>query len=285
MTVQSQVPRPFTHRVFVDFSGDDGDSRTPGSSQWLTVSWVISEEGHIRFNEGIVLQMKNIIGCKAGNELKYRSLKRHRKKEDCLDLLAQLKVKVVLMCVEKRSITEQDMRDPGTKHLVAILHTLPFGRVIRVLPDTPEPYFQLVMDEVSWRSCEADIIVSFKQDMGLDWSQARPDWLRFAKSGGDLMIQLADVLAGVATEYMETLPAQRPPCRQVCQPHNRIIPCRYVRKGLPVGQIRLLRKIWPLLAMGADGKVWDTGLIMRPPTIEWPFMFLHCLRPRTGTKR
>jgi len=31
-------PKPFTHKVFVDFSGDDGDPSKPGSSKVISMA-------------------------------------------------------------------------------------------------------------------------------------------------------------------------------------------------------------------------------------------------------
>jgi hypothetical protein len=60
--------RPFTHRIYTDFSGDDGDPKTPGASKCLCGAWILSAEDDIEFNEGIVLQIKKLVGSKKNNK-------------------------------------------------------------------------------------------------------------------------------------------------------------------------------------------------------------------------
>jgi len=44
-----------------------------------------------------------------------------------------------------------------------------------------EVYFQLVFDEIGWAGCREEIRELFRSNPRLDWRNARPDWLRFAK--------------------------------------------------------------------------------------------------------
>jgi hypothetical protein len=49
--MENKELRPFTHRIYTDFSGDDGDTNTPGASKCLCGAWILSAEEDIRFNE------------------------------------------------------------------------------------------------------------------------------------------------------------------------------------------------------------------------------------------
>lgn len=183
--------RPFTHRIYVDFSGDDGDPRTPGASASITAAWVICRHDAIRDNQGIVLAIKKLIGCKPRDNLRYRALRTHSKRRQALSLLSGLKGKVILIPVVKKHIKEEQYRNPKTKRLVSILHTLPLHRVFDDLRgEEDDPYIQLILDEVGWGQCKAEVSSQFHADEGLDWSRARPDWVLFAKSGSNLMLQL-----------------------------------------------------------------------------------------------
>src|SRR5690606_23514729 len=46
------------------------------------------------FNRQLMLEAKKIIGCKSRDELKYSTLKRHPKKQQVLNTLGRLKIKV-----------------------------------------------------------------------------------------------------------------------------------------------------------------------------------------------
>lgn len=269
--------RPFTHRIYVDFSGDDGDPRTPGASRCICIAWVASAENDLRHNEGMVLQIKKVIGCAASANLRYRSLRRHRLKKEALALLSQLKVSAVVVPVLKERIREEELRNPRTKKLVDLIHYFPLSRLIDYITQTyPDIYFQLVFDRVGWRGCEEDIQNSFKQDKELDWGRARPDWLLFAKSGSNLMLQLADIIAGLAREYVEDLRSRRlPPCI-VCWlkgPHD----CGYKRNRRGAGKTSLMRILYPFLIRDGSGKAWEEGFVIRPPGVERDYLFVDCL--------
>jgi len=269
--------RPFTHRIYVDFSGDDGDPRKAGASKCICIAWVMSSESDISYNENIVLQIKKLISCKPDAELKYKSLRRHRRKKDALALLCHLKVKAVVVSVLKPRIAEEELRDPRTKRLVNLIHYFPLSRLLDYIGGThPDLYFQLVFDQVGWRGCQDNILDSFKQDTELDWSQARPDWLLFTKSGGKLMLQLADIIAGLTREYIETLQGQKlPPCLAcwLKGKHG----CSYKRKGKAVGQAKLMRILYPLLIRDKEGEAWETGFVVRPPGADRDYLFIDCL--------
>ncbi len=269
--------RPFTHRIYVDFSGDDGDPRTPGASRCICIAWVASAENDLYHNEGIVLQIKKVIGCRANAELKYKSLRRHRLKREALDLLTQLKISAVVVPVLKERITDEELRNPRTKKLVDLIHYFPLSGLINHIEQTyPDSYFQLVFDQVGWRGCEEDIRNSFKQDAGLDWERARPDWLLFAKSGSKLMLQLADIIAGLAREYVEDLLSRKlPPC-VVCW-LKRTYDCSYKRNRKKVGKASLMQILYPLLIQNESGKVWEKGFVVRPPAVVRDFLFVDCL--------
>lgn len=269
--------RPFTHRVYVDFSGDDGDPRTPGASRCVCIAWVASAESNLYHNKGVVLQIKKVIGCRATDNLRYKSLRRHRLKKEALNLLTQLKVSAVVVPVLKERITDEELRNPRTKKLVDLIHYFPLSSLLNHITETyPDIYFQLIFDQVGWRGCEEDIQNSFKQDTELDWKRARPDWLRFTKSGSNLMLQLADIIAGLGREYVEDLQTRKlPPCL-VCWLKG-TYDCSYKRNRKKVGKTSLLRILYPLLIRNESGKVWERGFVVRPPGVHRDYLFVDCL--------
>lgn len=269
--------RSFTHRIYVDFSGDDGHYNTPGSSQCICIAWVLSNEEYLDHNRSVVLKIKKAIGCDPKHELKYKTLRRHKNREIALRILSQLKVKVVIIPVFKRYISEQELRDPHTKKLVDLLHTFPLERFFPYMRTVnPKSYFQLIFDEVSWSGCPDDIIEDFKNNQNLDWGQARSDWLLFAKSHSNLMIQLADIISGVGREFADGLIGRAlPPC-PTCVGKRKMQHCPYKLGRLKIPGESLLHTLQPLL-LRKEGECFEQGFVVRPPNRTKYFRFVDCL--------
>jgi len=243
------------------------------------MAWVTSREEDIRLNEGIILAMKKTLGCKPGDELKYRSIRRHLRKMEVLDHLRNARVEVILSPILKADIKELELKDPRTKRLVVLMHEFPMSALMRnVGRDSPEMYFQLVFDEISWQGCQERIKKEFETRLKADWSTVRRDWLVFLKSGSSAMLQMADVFAGMGREYVEsTLVRTLPPC-PVCWVKNRKLGCAHRRQAKPVGTSGLLRRLMPHLATGADGRVLEAGFLVRPPHVRMRYLFVDCLK-------
>lgn len=268
--------REFTYRIYSDFSGDDGDPRKPGASRNLCIAWIISAENDIWHNQGIVLDVKRIIGCRKNAELKYKSLRRNPRKAEALASLSQAKLKVIIAPVLKDRVREEELRNPRTKRLVNLLHYFPAGAFLEYFAlEHPDIYFQLVFDEIGWMGCEDGIREYFLKDKRLDWTVSRPDWLLFTKSGSSLMLQLADIFAGLGREYIDSLQdVVLPPCT-VCSIKGRK-KCTNIRQGKNVGQTRLMYILYPLLLKDASGTAWDRGFFIRPPVVKREYMFIDC---------
>ncbi|MBU2009777.1 MAG: hypothetical protein KJ624_08100 [Chloroflexi bacterium] len=268
--------RPFTHRIFSDFSGDDGDPGVAGASRTLCITWVITKEEDIWHNQGVVLGIKRTIGCRPDAELKYRSLRHHPSRRKALALLSEAKVEVILVPVFKERVKEEDLKDPKTKRLVSLIHYVPIGPFSEKFFKRSDTYFQLVFDEVGWAGCEEAIRAQFQRDKRLDWKKARADWLLFTKSGSSLMLQLADVIAGLGREYVESLLGQRLPTCVVCWLKG-VRACSYIKAGRSVGRASLMRLLYPLLLKDDGGKAWESGFTTRPPGVQRDYLFIDCL--------
>jgi hypothetical protein len=271
--------RPFTHRVYVDFSGDDGDPSKPNSSKVISMAWVLSSVQDIQHNEDLVLKMKKLIGCGPKDEIKYRSIRRHRKKMELLTILTKVKVKLLVLVVLKERVKDAGFRDPRTKRLVDYIHYFPISRFInaKALPPYPEAWFQLVFDEIGWAGCQDAIRRFYDDDKNIIWDADKdPDSLLFGKSGAILMLQLADIFAGMMREYIEGLRERNlPPCH-VCH-IKEIRDCSYKRKRLTVGWAELMKIVYPLLISRSDGIKIDVGFMIRPPEVQYNYLFIDCL--------
>lgn len=270
---------PFTHKIFVDFSGDDGDPSKPNSSKVTSMAWVLSSVQDIWHNEGIVLQMKKLIGCKPKDEIKYRSIRRHPKKMELLTTLTRAKVRLLILLVLKESVKDESFRDPKTKRLVDYIHYFPISRFITTgtLPPYPESWFQLIFDEVGWAGCEDEIRRFYKNDENIIWdADEDPDSILFGKSGAILMLQLADIFAGMMREYIENLNEREvPPCH-ICAIKG-IRDCSHKRKHLTVGRAELMKIIYPFLIERSKRTKIDVGLMIRPPEVQRRYLFIDCL--------
>lgn len=271
--------KPFTHRIYVDFSGDDGDYKKQGSSRCICIAWVASAEEDIHHNEGMVLKIKKIIKCRPKDEIKYTSLRRHFSKKEALQLLNQLKINVVVIAVLKERIKDETLKNPKTKKLVDLIQTFPLHWLIDpIMKEHPDMYFQLIFDRVGWGGCEKDILRIFKEDENLGWGKERPDWLVFTKSGSQLMLQLADIVAGLSREYVESLQGQKLPACTVCATKGKPDrPCKYRLGKLLLPSAELMKLLYPLLLKNEQGKAWEHGFAIRPPAACREYKFVDCI--------
>lgn len=273
--------RPYTHRLFVDFSGDDGRPGNGNSSEVISMAWVLSADSDIRHNEDVVLEMKRKLGCHPRDELKYKGIKRQerRKRASILGELANARVKVLSLVVLKRAIQEEVLRDPKTKLLLQFIHHFPVTRFFDTgaIPPEPEARFQMVFDQVSWTGCQAEIRRLFANDSGILWDAERDTGsLLFGNSRSILMLQMADVFAGMMRDYFESLPVARPRCR-ACM-GKRCGDCGWLRGGIPVGNMRLLRLGYNhFLSFQDNGRKLDVGVLVRPPEAQLDYQFVDCL--------
>lgn len=268
------MPMPdFTDRIYVDFSGDDGDPRKAGASKCICMAWVLSKEEDIYYNQGIILSIKKTIGARKDAELKYTSLKRHKYKAKALELLSKARIQLLLVPVLKARLSNEELQNPRNKRLITLIHDFPLNRFLdNFARASYKAYFQLIFDEIGWAGCQEGITQLFKSNSRLDWKNARPDWLRFSKSESNLMLQLADVIAGMGYEYMDGLQEVRlPPC-QVCWLKGKSR-CRL----LPNRNKNLLDIFYPWLLKNNSGLVWETGFVVRPPVACRDYMFVDCL--------
>ncbi len=271
----------FTHRVYVDFSGDMGDPRTEGTTKTVCIAWVLTAEGDRWHNEGMVGEMKRVIGCKQGDELKYRSLRRHPRKDEALRCLKEARAGAVVVPVLKERLREEELRDPSTRKLALLLHHFPLDVIFRHLGETvaqeelPGLLLQLVFDQVTWADFRQQVVRRLEEEHHVVWSIPPAESVRFENSRRSLMLQLADVIAGLAREYVEGLEGIRlPPC-QFCWVKGKPMRPRACTMK-PVGSAKLMNVLRPLL-LDKNGDVWERGFLVRPPAVRYEYWFVDCV--------
>ena len=271
----------FTHRVYVDFSGDMTDPRTEGATKTVCIAWVLTAEEDRWHNEGMVGEMKQVIGCKQEDELKYRSLRRHPRRHEALACLKQARVGVVVVPVLKERVREEELRDPSTRKLALLLHHFPLEVIFQHLRETvaqdewPGLLLQLVFDQVTWADFRQQVVRRLEEEHGIVWRIPPEQSVRFDNSKKSLMLQLADIVAGLAREYVESLESVRlPPCHICWVKGKRVRP--RVCDMRPVGNAALM-KILHALLLKKDGEVWERGLLVRPPAVRYEYGFVDCV--------
>lgn len=272
----------FTHRIYVDFSGDTGDPQTEGASKVICIAWVLTTEEDRRYNEIIVLEMKRVIGCKPEDEIKYRSIRRHPRKQEALAYLDQAKVALVIVPVLKERVREERLRDPTTQELAILLHHFPLDRIFDYVEETTpsdelsEVLLQLVFDQVSWSGFREEIVHRLQTEHKIAWRVPTEQCVKFLDSKRYPMLQLADLLAGLGREYIESVDrTQLLPC-QLCWSKGKPLYHRGCKKK-PIGNGHLMKLLYSLLIKERDGKAFERGFIARPPTIAYQYWFVDCI--------
>ncbi len=273
----TEVKAKFTHRVYVDFSGDLGDPKVAGSSKTVCIAWVLTSEEDRKHNEKVLMDIKKSIGCKPEAEIKYRSLRRHPKRDQALAQLTNLKVGVVLVTVFKGVTASKTL----TSREIAIeIHGFPWDRINKhlsetVLPDEqPNICVQLVFDQVGWINFKEELVSKFEQEVIF---RVPPDEsIKFLDSKRTPLLQLADIIAGMGRDYVENIDSSDLRFCQVCWAKGRAYPHQHCRKG-NLRRNKLLDTLYLMLLKDPHGKVFERGLISRPPELSQRFWFIDCV--------
>jgi len=247
----------------------------------VCIAWVVTAEEDRRHNEGTVVEMKRAIGCRQADELKYRSLRRHPKKHEALACLGRAKIGAVVVPVLKDRVRDEELRDPTTRKLAVVLHHFPLEMIFDHLRETtPEDrlsglVLQLVFDQVGWDGFRDEIVLRLQKEHQIVWRVPPEESVKFENSRNSLMLQLADIVAGLAREYVEGLRGvQLPPCR-ICWVRGRRVPARGCNLR-PVGDGTLMQVLHPLLLRNSDG-VLERGFVVRPPAARVEYCFVDCV--------
>lgn len=212
----------YDYTMFVDASGDDGFKFENGSTKCYVAAALTIRKEDIPHNLDILTQIKQIIGCKPADEVKYSRIRRHKYGNSALSLLRDLRGAVSCQIVFKKEVDKA--KYVGNKKMSIICHmmalrSLRSGKfneedkvlvVIDRMKQTEEKPLKELMDE-GWgsnsdKSCGFDII------------------FRDSKDSNFLLLQIADLLCGAIREHFEQYESQEdmlyfakkcPPCYSV----------------------------------------------------------------------
>lgn len=198
-------PNNFDYIMYVDASGDDGFKFDHGSTTCYTAAALLVNQENISHNLEILGRIKSILGCKQTDEIKYSRVRRHRRGDEALSLLRDIRGQLSCYVVFKKEV------DPeiyiGNKILSVVCHRMalnsidvyPFEEGSRVLiaidrmkQTEEEPLRELLNDTKESEQRNFDVKTVFRD----------------SKDANFLLIQIADLLCGSLREHFEQYETQ-----------------------------------------------------------------------------
>lgn len=193
-------PNKFDYIMYVDASGDDGFKFDYNSSICYAAAALLVKQEDIPHNLDILNQIKELLGCKPTDEVKYSRVRRHKNGKKALSLLTNIRGTLSCYVVFKKEV------DPGqyigNKSLSIVCHcmalhsidTYSFDSGSKVLiaidrmKQTEEaPIKELLDDDSKKNHRNFDVSVVFRD----------------SKDANFLLIQIADLLCGSIREHFE----------------------------------------------------------------------------------
>ncbi len=259
------IPSGYTHFVFADFSGDTGVVK--GSTASMVYSWVIVERDQYETVESLIFQAKRLISMKASEEIKYRTVRRHRNRDSILDLLVGAPVRIIIFYVLKS----------GEERVlpVEVGNAFPIESILKWI-ETANSHspteVQIVIDQTKWQHTDTLIRSILTGDGSVDDKD-----LVFGQSGSLEILQYADIVAGYFREFLEGLTARGvPPCH-LCQIKLTPQYCRLHRKGFSHPGMKRFRQWFQLLRDDVNGSRFIDGYWTIPAERAKDYRFLDCI--------
>ena len=233
----------------------------------MVYSWVIVERDQYRIVESLVFQAKRLISMKASEEIKYRTVRRHRNRDKVLDLLVGAPVRISIVYVLK--VGEEGVLPVEVGNAFPIKSML--GWIGAVNPRSPTKV-QIVIDQTKWQHTDTLTRGILTGDGAVD-----DEDLVFGQSGSLEILQYADIVAGYFREFLEGLTASGvPPCR-MCQIKHTPQNCRLHRKGFNHPGMKRFRQWFQLLRDDVNGRRFIEGYLTVPAERAKDYRFLDCI--------
>lgn len=194
----------YDYIMFVDASGDDGFKFDKGSSTCYTVASILINSSDLQHNLSILDGIKSIIGAKPEHELKYTKLRRSRRFNDIANLLTNIKGTIYThTCLKEDLVNDQTFSDTESKALAQFTHTFPIERAIEHFKNINlfplKPKVLIVVDVM--KKVEMDGVSNL---VSAEIDGVVPDLIfRDSKDKNFLLIQLADIIAGMTRNFIE----------------------------------------------------------------------------------
>lgn len=261
--------------VYLDASGDSGFKFGAGSTRTFTIAALVEHESHTEQNKALVSDAKRIIGCNPRNELKYVTLKKHRKKWEVLSVLSGIQADLMIVSVVKERLEKKSTTfvNAGWQSLAvefALRHVAERARVSRaeVWADATNTDIERLIQKYVDHGCNSH--------RG-EFAEMISD-VRFPSSDSVRMIQAADIFAGAGAEFIEAnIDAKLcGHCPLPIQLQRRRGKCARVKLRKKIRKLDLYDLMLPMLARTDSGSIFGAGLYVSPEPERW--FILDCAK-------
>lgn len=199
-------PSKYDYVMYVDASGDDGFKFEKDSSSCYCAAALLVKQEDIPHNLAILEQIKKIVGCKATDEVKYSKVRRNRRSPEALELLKDIKGRMSCFVTFKKELAKEEIPTNGSKELSIICHIMALES-IKYFDFMANDRVLIAIDRM--KNTEEVPLENFIHDK-LFTTRQQPDQhfshevlFRDSKDSEYLLIQIADLLAGIVREHFE----------------------------------------------------------------------------------
>ncbi len=233
----------------------------------MVYSWVVVERDQYKTVESLIFQAKRLINMKASEEIKYRTVRRHKNRDRVLDLLVGAPVRISIVYVLKSG--EEGVLPVEVGNAFPIKSMLEWIETVN--PHSPTKV-QIVIDQTKWQHTD-----TLTRDILTGDGAVNDEDLVFGQSGSLEILQYADIVAGYFREFLERLTASGvPPCR-MCLIKHKPQNCRLHRRGFNHPGMKMFRQWFHLLLDDADGRRFLEGYYTVPVDRSKDYRFLDCI--------
>ncbi len=193
----------YDYLMFVDASGCDGVQFDNGSSLCYAVAGYLVKKTDIENDLATLQEMRRIISGDPNRELKYSTLRRHKKRELVFALFQQLKgIAVGRVSFKKELVQKNNFHSEG-KAFSVVAHAIAIT-FLQNCEETKDKHVLIVVDRM--KKTEEDP-VKYLANNGMQQNitnVASYDLIfRDSKDGNFQLLQIADFISGILREYFE----------------------------------------------------------------------------------
>lgn len=261
--------------AYVDASGDDGFKFDEGSSVCFVVGVFLCSGKEVQHNKKILLDVKKALGMKPSDELKYSTLRRHRRRKLAYELLSGLQGAALVHVTIKTKLKDPQWLNPKTKFLSSLTHAFPVVELSKIISDPGK--LRICIDRM--KKVEEENVDYLIKEL---FHQRRPELPLpkpdFRDSKSTKLLQIADYVAGATREFFEVYEGRdkKLPC-PLCRPRRPL--CSYKRKRKGLEYSANFRRLIPLLKAKYSHLLFGS-VIINPVELWKTYKFLECLFPK-----
>lgn len=199
-------PSNYDYVMYVDASGDDGFKFEKDSSSCYCAAALLVKQEDIPHNLAILGQIKKIVGCKTTDEVKYSKVRRHRRSQEALSLLREVKGRMSCYVVFKKELLREEVPTNGSKELSVVCHAM----ALRAIDHFGFTLGEKVLIAIDRMKHTEEAPLGLLLSDGPLGARQHPDRnfshevaFKDSKDANFLLIQIADLLCGIVREHFE----------------------------------------------------------------------------------